>query len=93
MGGRRVTTHRHRRCTAVNPGKHGPLDWRVTFNGEAPTHSEAVFMVGFLLLAEDRYNGRNDIGRGILLHFLERVGTRHEPDGILDVVAKCEAVK
>lgn len=87
-----MTTYRYRRCVA-EPGKHGALDYRVTFDGAAPCHSEVVFMVGFLLLAEDRYNGRNDIGRGILLHFLDRVITRFEPEQVLDVTRKCERVK
>lgn len=43
------------RCRAINPGKHGHLDWRVEFDGQAPTAAELVFMCAYFMLAEDRY--------------------------------------
>lgn len=61
------------RVRALNPGKHGAKDWRVEFNGAAPTHAELVFMLGFLFLAEDRYDGANHRGRFWLWSFVQRL--------------------
>lgn len=76
---------RYGRAAATTPGKHGPGDWRVTFCDQAPTHDEMVFIVGMLLLAEDRYNGPNQIGRYYLWHFLDRVMQAKTPAAVVDV--------
>ena len=65
-----MTVVRYGRATATNPGKHGPRDWRVDFNGESPTHAELVWMASYFMLAEDRYTAGDKRER--LWWFLER---------------------
>lgn len=48
------TVYRYRRVT-VTEGKHGPGDYRVAFNGGAPTHGELLAMLAWIFRAEDRY--------------------------------------
>jgi hypothetical protein len=90
-----VEVVRYRRASAVTPGKHGPLDWRVTFNGTAPTHDEIVFVVGMLLLAEDRYDGRSRFGRGRYMpwYFLDRLLLARTPADVLGIAEDCATSK
>lgn len=57
------TVVRYGQATAIHPGKHGHGDWRVEFNGVAPTHAEVAFMLGMILLSEDRYPGSSGPSR------------------------------
>ncbi len=50
----------------VTDGKHGFGDYRVEIGNIAPTLSELVFMIGWVLKAEERYNGRNHLGSILL---------------------------
>lgn len=83
-----MTTVRHKRASAENPGKHGARDWRVTFDGKAPTHSEIVFMVGFLLMAEDRYP---KFGRYQLWYFLDRLWSAKSAARISELADEVDA--
>ena len=64
-----TTIFRYKRV-AVEPGKHGENDRRVTFNGTAPTAGEVVAMVAGLLEAEDRYSGKHHHGRDLFYSYL-----------------------
>jgi hypothetical protein len=76
---------------AINPGKHGEKDWRVTFNGVAVEHAEMIAMVGFLLLAEDRYDAPGQRGRYLLWSFLDRLLINGKtPEAILDIAGECK---
>jgi hypothetical protein len=88
-----VTTVRFGRASATSPGKHGAADWRVAFNGHAPTHAEVVFVVGMLLLAEDRYRERGQLGRMMLWYFLDLTLAAKSPDAVLAVAEDCQAAK
>lgn len=60
---------RYKRVT-VHPGKHGKGDYRISFNGSAPTHSEFVAMLWWVWEAEDRYT--KGLGRHMLRMHLDR---------------------
>lgn len=87
-----MTRVEFQRAVATSPGKHGPLDWRVEYNGSAPRHAEVVFMVGMLLLAEERYNAPGQDGRLRLWYFLDRLlfACKHGPDAVLAVADDCQ---
>jgi hypothetical protein len=68
-----VTSETFGRVRVLNPGKHGDRDWRVEFNGAAPTHAELMFMLGFLFLAEDRYDQPGQKARFWLWSFAHRL--------------------
>jgi len=80
-------------ATATSPGKHGPLDWRVTFAGRPPTHGELVFMVGMVLIAEDRYNGRRDLGRYLLWSYLDLLWCHKTPERVVELAGATDEVK
>lgn len=79
---------RYQRAQAV-PGDHGPLDWRVEIAGVRMTLPELVFVVGMTLQAEDRYRGRDDLGRRFLWTFLDAVSRKFTPEEITDVARRC----
>lgn len=79
-----------KRASAHNPGKHGPGDWRVEFNGVAPKHSEIIFILGMLLIAEDRYE---KYGRNMLRQFIDMAMWAKTPERALEVAEDCEASK
>lgn len=83
---------RYGRATAENPGKHGPRDWRVALNDVAPTHGEMAFMLGFILLAEDRYP-EQDLGRGMLNAHLNAMRVAFSEDRILEIASRCDLLK
>lgn len=85
-----MTRVEYKRAAAVSPGKHGPLDWRVTFNGVAPKHSEVIFMLGMLLVAEDRYPR---YGRDILRQFIDLASFAKSAERVLEVAEDCEESK
>lgn len=60
---------RYRRVT-VWPGKHGKGDYRVEFNGNAPTHGEILTVLWWVLEAEDRYP---KFGRSMLWWLIKEV--------------------
>ena len=80
----------YKRAAASNPGKHGPEDWQVTFRGVAPKHSEVIFMLAMLLIAEDRYP---KYGRDILRQFVDLALWAKTPERALEVAEDCEATK
>lgn len=80
----------YKRASAVTPGKHGPMDWRVDFGGKAPKHSEVVFMLGMLFMAEDRYP---KLGRYMLWHFCDLVFQAKTPERVLEIAQDCEDSK
>ncbi len=55
----------------VTPGKHGVGDYRVEFNGAAPTHGELLTMLWFVFKAEDRY--ARGYGRRMLWWLIKEV--------------------
>lgn len=81
------------RAVAASPGKHGPDDWRVEIGRVAPTHGEVVFIVGMLLLAEDRYNRPGELGRTLLWYFLDRLLAAKSPEAVLAIAEDCHASK
>jgi hypothetical protein len=89
-----VTVERWQRAAAINPGKHGPGDWKVTFNGTAPTHSELVFMLGMALIAEDRYPTRSGTmsGRYMLWVYIDLLITAKTPEAVIAVAEQCQGV-
>ena len=87
-----MTSFREGHARASNPGKHGSRDWRVTFNGIPTTHKELLFMFGFTMLAEDRYDRRNEKGRYLLFYYADRLITKRSPEKILEVVEDCDGV-
>ena len=48
------TVYQYKRVRVVK-GKHGAGDYRVEFNGQAPTHGEFLAMLAWIFRAEDRY--------------------------------------
>ena len=88
-----MTLVRYERAAATSPGKHGPGDWRVTFNGAAPTHGEIVFLVGMVLIAEDRYRAQGGMGRTMLWYFLDRLWSRKAPADVIDLAGECDGTK
>lgn len=56
----------------VFEGKHGAGDYRIEFNGEAPTHGELLAMLAWVFRAEDRY--AQGMGRRLFwLHLKEAI--------------------
>lgn len=53
----------------VSEGKHGTGDYRVEFNGSAPTHGEFLAMLAWVFRAEDRYS--RGLGRRMLWMLLK----------------------
>ncbi len=86
-----MTTVRFRRAAAQNPGKHGAADWRVTLDGNPPEHAELIFMLGMVLIAEDRYNAPGNLGRYMLWQFVDLLTHAKTPERVLEIAADCHA--
>jgi hypothetical protein len=80
-----VKTETFGRVSATSPGKHGARDWRVTIGGVAPTHAEIVFLVGMVLLAEQRYSSRTDMGPYMLFYWLDQLCPQKTPERIREL--------
>jgi hypothetical protein len=80
------------RAAAVQ-GKHGPRDYRVTLDGCPPTSAELVFMVGMVLLAEDRYDRKDELGRYMLFYFLDRLLHARSPEAVIEIAEDCAEAK
>lgn len=85
-----TTIHKFRRADATHPGKHGLGDWRVTLNGNPPEHGEMLFMLGMLLIAEDRYSGRGEQGRYFLWYFIDRLLAAKKPEDVIAIAEDCQ---
>lgn len=75
----------------VFDGKHGPGDYRVEFNGAAPTHGEMVMMMWWIFRSEDRYLWQDNsriLGRRLLWWFAIRAFW--EEDTIEDLVEQAD---
>ena len=81
---------RFRRAAAKTPGKHGFGDWRVEINGTAPEHSELVFALGMMLIAEDRYSAPGNHGRYLLWYYIDRLLAAKTPERVLAVAEDCQ---
>lgn len=86
-----MTVVRYKRAAAENPGKHGALDWKVTIDDLAPTHSETIFMLGMKLIAEDRYNAPWHRGRYLIWHYIDLLLTAKTPEEVVDIAEGCQA--
>lgn len=82
-------TWKHGRASA-RPGKHGPGDYRAEFGRMAPTLGESVFVLGFKLLAEDRYNRPNHHRRHGYLSFLREVACADSPEKIVEIAQRAD---
>ncbi len=60
----------------VYPGKHGLGDYRVEISGVAPTHGELLFILHWIMEAEDRYP---DFGRRLLWYLINDVYEQRRP--------------
>lgn len=80
-----------RRASAVNPGKHGPDDWKVMLASVAPEHAELLFMLGMALIAEDRYNEPWQRGRYKLWDYVASLREAREPQRVLEIANACHA--
>ncbi len=68
----------------IEAGKHGLGDYRVSISGIAPTLAELIYMVGWMLKAEDRYNRPGQLGGALLeVHLLSAMAKPRSPEQIL----------
>lgn len=77
---------KHKRVRVVT-GKHGDGDYRVEFNGVAPTHGEFLAMISWVFRAEDRYTGGH--GRRMLWWLLKE-GVYGNGMSLEDVIRNAE---
>lgn len=76
---------------SASPGKHGEGDLRVEFEGKAPTHAESLAMLGFKLIAEDRYNKPGQLGRRMLLNFVRELEEAKTVAEVAAVAHRCQS--
>jgi hypothetical protein len=86
-----VTFVSYKRAAAENPGKHGPLDWKVSIADVAPTHSETLFMLGMKLIAEDRYDRPGQLGRYALWYWVDLLLSAKTPEAVVEIAVACQA--
>ena len=75
-------------AVVITPGKHGDKDYRATFHGFAPTLGEYVLLMGGLLMAEDRYDGRWRHARNLYLGYLRETARAKDMDEVARVAQR-----